>query len=405
MVVVHEMLSTVLSPLGHRLTFAVHGEQALDLYKRGSFDLVLADVDMKPIDGIELLQQLRAYDPKACVVIMTGFASADTAIMALKHGAFDYLKKPYKIAELMQALKRCADGKQRTQSGTTVSEPKGVLPLALVGDNPKVQRLLAQVRKLAANATPILLTGESGTGHEAVARTLHASGLTPEGPLVVVDSRHLSQAELSTGLLGKDGNPGTLVQAATGGTLFLQHPQALPASIQAAFVGVMRKSGSSFRLICATEEDLDALASEGRFNEEFYYRIASMPVALPSLRERLSDLPLLLKAIVLLCSNPHFESHQLEFADETREALSTHPWPGNLDELQQVVSHAIATAENRVIAPNNLPGSLYEAHESLPLTVFLTRQEKRYLARSLRRHGGDAVKAGIALGIDPSRFG
>lgn len=410
MPVIHEMLAAVISPFGHHLEFASSGEQALRLYKGAVFDLVLSDIDMAPMNGITLLKQLRAFDPNAAVVIMTAHSTVETAIQSLKFGAFDYLQKPYKVDELMQTLRRCQEMKRlakaaKEASPGTVSSPSFNFAAYLIGESPKTKRLAAQLQKLAGSSTAILLTGEGGTGHEAVARLLHNGGLTPDGPFVTVDCRHHEPDELQIKLLGQDGAVGAWPQEAAGGTLFLLHPQALPPSVQAGLISVLRKAAGGFRVITATEEDLDAMSAEGRFNEELYYRIAALPITLPSLRERLDDLPLLVQDITRRTPNPHTDSHRIEFTSNAMAALAAYPWPGNIAELQQVVSKAVASSEVRVIEPTQLPERIYEGQECLPLAEFLAMQEKQYLTRVLKRFGGDKARASAAIGVPTDRFG
>lgn len=406
---IHEMLEAVIQPTGYQTAFATDGERGLARYKADKYDLVLADIDMKPMDGITLLKQLKAYDPSVVVIIMTAYASTESAIQALKYGAFDYLQKPFKVDELMQALKRGLEFRhlvvERESSSLSPVVQTGDFEARLVGDSPKTKRLIAQLKKLATAHTPVLITGEIGAGHEIVAELLHAAGTSAGSPLVPIDCRLSSMESLRAGLLGQNGSGGTWVQAAKGGTLFLQHLQCLPKTAHSELISVLRNNANNFRLVCATEEDLEKLAEQGDFNEELFYRVASLPVDLPPLREHPEDIPALLKGIVAKGSNPQFDVRQVEFTEDALITLRAYDWPGNLAEFTQVISQITATTESRVITSAQLPLRIHELKNWPALADYLAGQEKQYVARVLNACQGDKARAAAALGIDVSRLG
>ena len=409
---IHEMLEAVIQPTGYATAFATDGEKALVRYKAEKFDLVLADIDMKPMDGITLLKQLKQFDPAVVVIIMTAYASTESAIQALKFGAFDYLQKPFKVDELIQTLKRAmefrrlaAEREAARSAGAPAAAAGGDFDARFPGGSTPVKRLLAQLKKLAGSNTNVLVTGELGTGHEIAAELLHNSGSRAGSPLVPVDCRLSTADALREGLLGADGAGGKWIQQAKGGTLFLQHVQHLNKQSQVALVSVLRKNVHNFRLVCATEEDLEKLTEEGRFNDELFYRIAAIPVHLPALRERLDDLPDLLKEIAGKTTNPQFDPRQMEFTDDAIAALRAYRWPGNIAELTQFVSQIISTSETRVITSAQLPLRVHELKDWPPLADYLAGQEKQYCARVLHASGGDRNKAAKVLGIDVSRLG
>jgi DNA-binding NtrC family response regulator len=406
---IHEMLEAVIHPTGYKTTFATDGEKGLVRYKAEKFDLVLADIDMKPMDGITLLKQLKAYDPTVVVIIMTAYASTESAIQALKYGAFDYLQKPFKVDELMQALKRGLEFRrtalERESLGATPAAQAGDIEARLPGASAKIKRLIAQLKKLATAQTPVLISGEPGSGHELVAELLHAAGTPVGSPFVPIDCRLSSLESLRSGLLGQNGAGGTWVQRARGGTLFLQHLQSLHRDAQAEMVSVLRNNAHTLRLVCATEEDLEKLAEEGGFNEELFYRVAALPVHLPPLRERIEDIPALLKEIAGRISNPQFDAKQVEFTDDALATLRHYRWPGNLAELTQVISQVIATTEMRVITSTQLPLRVHELKDWPSLADYLAGQQKEYIARVLKACQGDKARAAKMLGIDVARLG
>ena len=405
---IHEMLEAVISPTGYKTAFATDGEKGLAKYKTEKFDLVLADIDMKPMDGITLLKQLKLYDSGAVIIIMTAYASTESAIQALKFGAFDYLQKPFKVDELMQALRRGMEFKrtiaEREAISSTSAVKAGDFEARLIGSSAKTKRLISQLKKLATAHTPILISGELGSGHEIAAELLHSAGTPADSPLVRIDCRLSSMDSLRAGLLGENGSGGTWVQQAKGGTLFLLHLQSLISEAQAELVSVLRNNAHNFRLICATEEDLEKLSEQGQFNEELFYRVSVLPVHLPALRDRLEDIPLLLKDIASKASNPEFDARQVEFTDDALATLQAYSWPGNLAEFRQMISQIITTTETRVITSAQLPLRVHELTEWPTLADYLAGQERQYVARVLHACQGDKARAALALGIDISQL-
>lgn len=401
---IHEMLDAVIQPTGFATAFATDGEKALARYKSEKFDLVLADIDMKPVDGITLLKQIKAYDPTCVLIIMTAYASTDSAIQALKYGAFDYLQKPFRVDELIATLKRGLEFRQFTAeraSSVPVQSIKAAdIEGRLIGRSPKVQKLVQQVKKLTSVRTPVLLQGENGTGKSTIAEILHASSATPEAPLVRIDCSLSSEANFREGLLGENGVGGAWVTQAKGGTLFLQHLQCLPMVMQKELVSVLRNASHSFRLICTTGEDLEKLTDEGHFHDELFYRVASLPVVLPPLRDRLDDLALLVKFYAAKATNPLFDSSLVEFTEDAMAVLQAYHWPGNLTELQQVVTKIASTTDTRIVTSQQLPMRLKEVKQWPSLAEYLAGQQKQYTEMVVHACRGDKTAAAKVLGVD-----
>ena len=405
---IHEMLEAVIQPTGFITAFATDGEKALARYKVERFDLVLADIDMKPMDGITLLKQLKAYDPSSVIIIMTAYASTESAIQALKFGAFDYLQKPFRVDELIATLKRGMAFRQITAERANASAGSPVKPVdvdhRLIGQGASNKRLIQQVKKLSTVRTPVLLQGEAGTGRTTVAEILHAGGGTPEAPLVRIDCALSSAAELRSGLLGSNGAGGTWVDTARGGTLLLQNLHGLDLATQQELVGVLRNTSHGFRLICTTTEDLDKLTDEGRFNDELFYRVASLPVVLTPLRDRIEDVPLLVKHFLGAASNPSFEANLIEFTPDALEVLQAYHWPGNLSELGQTITKIAATTSVRMVGAEQLPLRLKEVKDWPALADFLAVQERQYVEMVLNACKGDRDSAAKILGVEQLRL-
>ena len=409
LVSIHEMLEAVIQPTGFATSFATDGEKALVRYKAEKYDLVLADIDMKPMDGITLLKQLKAYDPSAVIIMMTAYASTETAVQALKLGAFDYLLKPFRVDELIATLRRGAEVK-KVHSDRPVTAPGPSVNAAdieaqLIGRSSKLTKLIAQVRKLATVRAPVLLVGENGTGKATVAEILHGASGAPDSALLRIDCSLSSEANFREGLLGQNGEGGSWVKKAKGGTLFLQHLQCLSPSVQQELVGVLRNTAQGFRLVCTSTADLEKLVDEGKFHDDLFYRVASLPVQMPPLRERSEDIPLLVKHYISQAANPAFDVKTIEFGQEALAVMMAHQWPGNLTELAQVVSNIAANTESRVISAKQLPMRLREPRHWPTLDEFLAAEEKHYVATVLHATRNDKVAAAKTLGVDVGALG
>ncbi len=400
---IHEMLEAVIQPSGFSTVFATDGEKALVRYKAEKFDLVLADIDMKPMDGITLLKQLKLYDPNCVVIIMTAYASTDSAVQALKFGAFDYLQKPFRVDELIATLRRGLEFKefqaQRMTVGVTAGYKTNDVSSRLIGSSTALKKLVQQVKKLSTVRSPVLLIGENGSGKTAVAEILHAA-ISDEAPLVRIDCALSTETNLRAGLLGENGEGGTWVKQAKGGTLYLQHLQCLSLPVQKELVSVLRNTAQGFRLICATSEDLEALTDEGKFHDELFYRVAALPAHLPPLRDRKGDIPALVKHYMERATNPHFEATLIEFTEDALAVMGAYHWPGNLTELQQVISKIAATTEARVVTSEQLPMRLRELKDWPKLADYLAGQQRQYIDMVLRACRGDTGLAAKVLGTD-----
>ncbi len=409
LVSIHEMLEAVIQPTGFATSFATDGEKALVRYKADKYDLVLADIDMKPMDGITLLKQLKLYDPNAVVIIMTAYASTESAVQALKYGAFDYLQKPFRVDELIATLRRGLEFRkfqaERAAAGLAPGAKAADIDSRLIGKSVKLTKLIAQVKKLATVRTPVLLIGENGTGKSAVAEILHAASSAPEAGLVRIDCSLSSEANFREGLLGQNGEGGAWVKQAKAGTLFLQHLQCLSESVQKELVSVLRNTAHGFRLVCTTSEDLEKLVDEGKFHDELFYRVASLPVGMPALRDRIEDVPLLVRHYAAQATNPLFDGNLIEFTDDALAVMTAYHWPGNLTELYQVVSKIAATTETRVVTSQQLPLRLRELKHWPALAEYLSGQEKQYIDMVLHACRGDRAAAAKVLGVDTARLG
>ncbi len=405
---IHEMLDAVIQPTGFSTAFATDGEKALTRYKAEKFDIVLADIDMKPMDGITLLKQLKQYDPNSVTIIMTAYASTESAVQALKFGAFDYLQKPFRVDELIATLRRGIEFREIQAQRASAPSGTGVkladIETRLVGKSTQIKKLIQQVKKLAAVRTPVLLVGENGTGKTSVAEILHGASGADMARFVRIDCSLSSEKSFRDGLLGQNGEGGPWVRDAKAGTLFLQHLQCLALPVQKELVSVLRNTAHGFRLICTTTEDLEKMVDEGRFNDELFYRVASLPLSMPPLRDRKDDIPLLVKHFSMRATNTLVDTNVIEFTDDAMAVLTAYHWPGNLTEMFQLVSKIASTTETRVMTSEQLPLRLRQLENWPTLAEFTAGQEKQYMDRVLHACRGDKAVASKVLGIDPSKL-
>jgi DNA-binding NtrC family response regulator len=406
---IHEMLEAVIQPTGFSTAFATDGEKGLARYKAEKFDMVLADIDMKPMDGITLLKQLKAYDPNNVTIIMTAYASTESAVQALKFGAFDYLQKPFRVDELIATLRRGVEFREIQSQRASAQSEAGLKPSdidgRMVGKSAQMRKLVQQVKKLAAVRTPVLLVGENGTGKATVAEILHGVTGAEPSKLVRIDCSLSSEQSFHEGLLGQNGEGGPWVRDAKGGTLFLQHLQCLAPPVQKELVSVLRNTAHGFRLVCTTTEDLEKMVDEGHFNDELFYRVASLPLHMPALRERKEDIPETVKHFTLRATNPLIDVNLIEFTDDAIAVLTAYHWPGNLTEMSQVISKIVSTAETRVVTSQQLPLRLRELKLWPTLTEYLAGQERQYMDRVIHACRGDKAAAAKVLGVEVSRLG
>jgi two-component system response regulator HydG len=424
-----------LSRLGHEVQGVKGGTEAVAAYARRRADVVVTDLRMIPVDGLEVVRRLRELDPEATVLVVTAHGSIPAAVEAMRAGAIDFVEKPFspellaarveKAVEIARERRRSRDAQARA-AALDEDRAREAGPLGLVGDSEAVRRVREQVRKVAATDATVLILGESGTGKELVARALHDASRRREGPFVSVSCAALPEGLLESELFGHERGSFTgalrrkigRFELAHGGTLFLDEVGEIPPPVQVKLLRVLQESRFErvggeetievdVRLVSATNRDLRARIAQGRFREDLYYRLAIVPIALPALRERTGDVDLLAR---------HFlEKHagrigrRLQgFAPEALELLRRQPWPGNVRELENAVQQAMVFAEGEVVRAGDLPAALRESR-GLPaptgersLTEILEDLERQLVADAYRRARGVKAEAARLLGIKPS---
>jgi len=369
-------LATYLRDVGHVAETAASGEEALDLLRRGAFDLVLTDVRMAGLDGLALLREIRARYPDAIVVLMTAYATVSQAVEAMRAGAYDYLVKPFSLEQIGLLLDRVLEVQSLRRENGRLKLAAGDATL-LESASPKMQRALATALQVAPSDATVLLTGESGTGKTVLARQIHAWSRRASGPFVTIScttlSEHLLESELFGHVKGaftgawKD-NPGRL-EAAAHGTVFLDEVGELPPELQAKLlrfleerrferVGGRRTIEVDARLVAATNRDLEAEVARGRFRSDLYFRLNVVGIRLPPLRERPEDLLPLVSHLLRSLAARHGRSTTPTLSDAARELIESYGWPGNVRELVNALERALVLSTGDVVQADGLPDAV-----------------------------------------------
>ena len=399
------MLEAVFEPAGFKCSSAFSGEDALKRYKADRFEVVLVDIAMQPMDGLTLLKELKTHDPQAMVIMMTGYSSAENAMKSLKFGAFDYVQKPFRVDELVKTMRRAADlrakaatDRERLMAEVTVNRPVDLAD-AMMGTSPAIRAARQAFQKIIPAATPVLIQGEPGTGKRSLAEKIHQHGPRADGPFKGIDCKLAQVDELREILVRADGSPGPLFDEVRGGTLFLNQIEEMPKDLQALLSQVLGSSDHQFRLICAAHSHLEAEVDEPRLIDDFYFKVSTLPIFLPPLRERREDIPALVNDVLHKAASPFFQESELKFTPAAEEVFSTYPWPGNVTELSNVVCTVVAMASGKSIGPEMLPRRLKDVATWPKLKDYLGQRELAYLKTLLKATGNDKARAAKIAGI------
>jgi two-component system response regulator AtoC len=415
------LLTVILTDHGHEVRAVASAEAALEELKARAFDLVLTDVRMPRMDGIALTRAVQERQPGVTVIVMSAYGSHESAIEAMKAGAYDFLPKPFKPDDVLLCLRKAEERERlRRENRRLRSELRGDVGAdAIVGASEAVQALLRQVRKVAPQKTTVLLTGESGTGKELVARALHDLSPRAAAPFVAVNCGAIPAELLESELFGHARGAFTdavrarkgLALEADGGTLFLDEIGELPLALQPKLlrflqeeevrsVGDDRPRRVDVRVVAATARDLEEAVRAGQFREDLYWRLAVVGVRLPSLRERPEDVEALAAHFLARFARLRPELPGLRFTPEALEALKAHRWPGNVRELMHAVERAVVLAEGPAIGEEELPDAVRLPSPApappggdLSVKRGLRALEERLIREALARTGGNRSRA------------
>jgi len=421
---IRRLCMTVAQGLNFVCSEAESAEAALETIDTTQPDIVVADLKLPNLSGTELLRKIKDLLPRTEVAIMTGHGSIESAVEAMRRGAYDYIEKPFRVERLRQLLQRMADKvrlvtenqflRERVSADTDLD--------GIIGTSAKMQDVLRMVSRLKETRTPVLITGESGTGKELVARAIHFRGPLAPMPFVAVDCGALVPTLMESELFGHEKGAFTgalkskagLFQTANGGTIFLDEIGELPLEMQAKLlrvlqereirpVGSNQKISVDVRVIAATNRDLESAYRAGTFRKDLYFRLNVVTVHLPSLRERKPDIPQLVHCFL----DRHAPGENIQVTPAVMKSFLQYEWPGNVRELENCIARAIALGDHRTIDIGDLPPAIRGVQENEGgrddaaelSTTALAELERMTILRVFEQAGGDKALAGRMLGI------
>jgi two-component system NtrC family response regulator len=420
-----------LARMGHDVTVCPDGLAAVAALERHTYDCILVDLDMPGLGGIDVIGRAKELAPHTDAVVLTGKSSLETAVAALRHGAFDYLTKPCKLVELQALLRRIAEKRELVHKYLAIKRQLERLEgtSQLIGASPAMERVRKLIAKVAPTNSTALVLGETGTGKELVARALHDQSLRAEMPFVAINCGALPESLIESELFGHrrgsftgaDEHRVGLFEVANGGTLFLDEIGELPKAMQAKLLrflesGEIRRVGENesftvdVRVVCATHRQLEHMVEEGEFREDLMFRINTFEIHLPPLRERIDDVPQLAKYLLSRFRAAARPDDDV-FTPEALRALCEYTWPGNVRELANVIEHATILCGEGPIGVDHLPGKFdprrlqaassraaaLKAIGHAPQT--LREIEMQVIYQTLERLDGNKPKAAEELGI------
>jgi two-component system response regulator PilR (NtrC family) len=432
-----ELLSIVLRREGYDVVVAENGKSALELIAREPIDLLISDIKMPDMSGVEVLRVAKKADPDVLAIMVTAFASTETAVEAMRLGACDYLSKPFDVDLLKMKVREKIENRQLRQENVLLKRTLGLSHqfANIIGRSQAMLDVFKMIETIARTNSTILLTGESGTGKGLVAQAVHFHSLRRERPMVALNCGAMPETLLESELFGHmrgaftgaESNKKGLLEVAEMGTIFLDEIGEMSPVMQVKLlrvlqerrfrrVGGLEELQADIRVIAATNQDLTKAVAEGRFREDLYYRINVIPIVLPPLRERREDIPLLAE---------HFLGKYAEQMGKAVTAISRpaldlllrHDWPGNIRELENVIERAVALEPTPAVLPESLPPSLRSVRarteapvgeilpaEGLDLEAHVKELERGYIAQALERANGVQVRAAELLGMSFRSF-
>ncbi len=423
-----QLLSLVFGRAGHTVRAAENGRRAVELLREAEADLIVSDIRMPDMGGIEFLRAARELSPDVAVVMMTAFATVETAREAFKLGADDFIQKPFDVDELKLIVEKALELrqlKQEIQGWRKTQSERGRLD-QIVGRSPRMQAVYQMVETVAAVQSTVLITGESGTGKELVARAVHNLSPRADKPFVSINCGAFTETLLESELFGyvrgaftgATGNRKGLFEAADKGTIFLDEIGEMSPAMQVKLLRVLQERkvrpvgghdelSIDARVIAATNRDLPAMVKTGAFREDLFYRVSVIPIELPPLREKREDIPELVTHFAeKYCA---LAGRNLTVSPQAMTLLEGYSWPGNVRELEHTIERAVALERTDQIQPERLPeqitnynpariaGALDLPDDGLNLTAHLDQLEKTYLLEALRRTGGNQTRAAELL--------
>jgi two-component system response regulator HydG len=421
-----ELLTSFFSERAYKVDTAEDGEHAIARLQEQDYALVITDIKLPGMSGLELLASIRVEWPELAVIIMTAFSSISSAVEAMKLGAEDYIGKPFQLDELAITVEKALERRSlRREVRELRAEVRGRYNFSnIVGRSKPMQQLFEVIKRVAARRdASALIIGSTGTGKELVARAIHYNSDRKGAPFVPINCSAIPDTLLESELFGHQKGAFTgahetrrgLIEEAQGGTVFLDEINTLSPSLQVKLLRVLqervvRRVGGrenipiDIRLVSASNQDLEEAVKRGDFRQDLFYRLNVVPVRLPDLKDRREDIPLLVHHFLQKFAQQHGEP-QRRFSNEAMRVLMTHAWPGNVRELENAVEHALTMGAGETLLPEDLPASVTAperdiVHEATLDDVTLAEVERRYILRILEKMGRHQIKTATVLGID-----
>jgi DNA-binding NtrC family response regulator len=417
-----KLCADVAESCGMKAVVASSVEEALRRLETHAVDIIVTDLILPPSSGLDLLKQVHEMYPQVAVLVLTQYGTIDSAVAATRMGAVDYVTKPFHIDDLRARLERVARDMDLDRENRLLREQLRSKPGfgGMIGVSAKMQRVYKMIEKVSQHEYPVLILGESGTGKELVAKSIHYSGIRKERPFAPVDCSSLVPTLIESELFGyvKGAFTGAmqskqgLLEAAQGGTLFLDEIGDMPVDLQAKLlralqerevkpVGSTERRHINIRIIAATNRDLESAIRTGAFRQDLYFRLNVVQVKLPPLRERKSDIQLMVISFLEKFSDPHGPPRTI--SDDAMRRLIAYDWPGNVRELENAIERAVAMGSGPIVHVGDLPSNLhYPSSERVPdkdELLPMEELERRAILRTLRETGGDKLAAARMLGI------
>jgi len=402
---------------GYQVECAENAKRALLILESVNFDIVLADIKMPGMDGLEMLRRIKSLNREVIVIVMTAFATVDTAVQALKDGAFDYVTKPFDPDDLSHLIRNASKQIDLKEENEVLKERISSLERVedLIGKSQPMQKVLREIESVAHSSAPVIISGESGTGKELVARAIHANSPRKYFPLISVHCGALSESLLESELFGHEKGAFTgavynrkgRFEMADNGTIFLDEISTITSKMQIELlrvletksfvrVGGSKEITSDFRVLCATNKDLKTLVDNGLFREDLYYRLNVVTIHVPPLRERLEDIPLLVDYFIrkycLSMNRP-----LIPIDPDALHRLEEFPFPGNIRELENMIERAIVVGNGKRITLRDLPLGKELSHSSIES---LDEMEKNHIQQILNRYNWNVSASAKALKVD-----
>jgi two-component system response regulator AtoC len=425
------MLRAILSRHGYVIETVRNGSDGLDILREKEFDFILCDIKMPIMDGMEFLRQIKESEYHATIIMMSAYGSMDSAIKAMQLGAYDYISKPFKAEEILLVLKKAEERERLQRENAQLRRQLSGIGKEysfgrMIGKSREMQEIFRLASKVAPHPTTVLITGASGTGKELLARGIHDVSNREDKPFIAVNCGSIPENLLESELFGykkgaftgADGDKNGLFTEADGGTLFLDEIGELPLPMQVKLLrviqeqevqplGAAKPQGINVRILAATARDLSEEVGQGRFREDLLFRLNVINIDIPSLSQRLEDLPILCNHFIAKLKRSH-EIDIQGIAPAAMTLLLKHSWPGNVRELENVIERAVILADKKMILPENLPAEFGVKQDSRRLDDFFSGfsikkgqkiMEKSLISRALEATGGNKSKAAELLEI------